>query len=169
MPDEPRLDIAAAADRVQNTYGTKNEIRHLEEYLEPGEVVSEIAGGRFGKGNGLLALTDRRVVFVFHGAVRKELEEFRLAVLTSVASSGGIMWASISLTVAGRTAKIDSVDKTDAKRMVDAIRLALSSGAPIPAMVDIPAQIQKLADLRDAGVLTSEEFEAKKADLLARM
>jgi hypothetical protein len=169
MTDEPRLDIAAAADRVRNTYGTKNEVKHLEEYLEPGEVVGEIAGGRFGQSNGLLALTDRRVVFVFHGVVRTGFEEFRLPVLTAVASRGGVMWASISLTVAGSTARIESVDKTDAKRMVDAIRLALSAGAPTPAMVDIPAQIMKLADLRDAGVLTSEEFEAKKTDLLARM
>lgn len=34
---------------------------------------------------------------------------------------------------------------------------------------DIPEQIAKLASLRDSGVLTSEEFDAKKAELLARM
>lgn len=34
---------------------------------------------------------------------------------------------------------------------------------------DIPDQIRKLGELRDAGVLTAEEFEAKKAELLARM
>lgn len=39
-------------------------------------------------------------------------------------------------------------------------------GAPAPDLTD---QIRKLADLRDAGVLTEEEFAAKKADLLARM
>ena len=34
---------------------------------------------------------------------------------------------------------------------------------------DIPTQIAKLAELHQAGVLTTEEFEAKKAELLARM
>lgn len=34
---------------------------------------------------------------------------------------------------------------------------------------DIPAQIKQLAELRDAGVLTDEEFEKKKAELLARL
>lgn len=34
---------------------------------------------------------------------------------------------------------------------------------------DIPGKIRKLADLRDAGAITDEEFEAKKADLLGRM
>lgn len=33
---------------------------------------------------------------------------------------------------------------------------------------DVAANLRKLADLRDAGVLTDEEFEAKKAELLAR-
>lgn len=34
---------------------------------------------------------------------------------------------------------------------------------------DIPNQIKKLGELRDAGILTEEEFSAKKADLLGRM
>ena len=34
---------------------------------------------------------------------------------------------------------------------------------------DIPAQLQKLASLKDAGILTEEEFAAKKAELLAKM
>jgi uncharacterized membrane protein YeaQ/YmgE (transglycosylase-associated protein family) len=33
---------------------------------------------------------------------------------------------------------------------------------------DVAANLRKLADLRDAGVLTDEEFETKRAQLLAR-
>jgi uncharacterized membrane protein YeaQ/YmgE (transglycosylase-associated protein family) len=33
---------------------------------------------------------------------------------------------------------------------------------------DVSANLRKLSDLRDAGLLTDEEFEAKKAQLLAR-
>ena len=43
-----------------------------------------------------------------------------------------------------------------------------SAQAPTPTS-DIPTQIAKLAELHQAGVLTTEEFEAKKAELLARM
>ena len=38
-----------------------------------------------------------------------------------------------------------------------------------PAAPDVADQIAKLASLRDQGVLTSEEFEAKKTELLDRM
>jgi hypothetical protein len=43
--------------------------------------------------------------------------------------------------------------------------------APVagPAGPSIPEQIRELAELRDQGILTSEEFDAKKADLLARL
>jgi hypothetical protein len=34
---------------------------------------------------------------------------------------------------------------------------------------DIPEQIRRLAELRDAGLITQEEFETKKAELLRRM
>jgi hypothetical protein len=34
---------------------------------------------------------------------------------------------------------------------------------------DVPDQIRKLAELRDAGAISSEEFETKKRDLLDRM
>jgi uncharacterized RDD family membrane protein YckC len=37
------------------------------------------------------------------------------------------------------------------------------------ASEDIPDQIQKLATLRDSGIITEEEFQAKKTELLSRM
>lgn len=38
-----------------------------------------------------------------------------------------------------------------------------------PAAPSVPAQIAELAELRDRGVISVAEFEAKKADLLSRM
>jgi uncharacterized membrane protein YdbT with pleckstrin-like domain len=45
------------------------------------------------------------------------------------------------------------------------------TAAPAPAAraASVPEQLQQLADLRDRGVLTPAEFEAKKAQLLERM
>jgi uncharacterized membrane protein YdbT with pleckstrin-like domain len=43
---------------------------------------------------------------------------------------------------------------------------APAAGAHVPSL---PEQLQQLADLRDRGVLTAAEFEAKKAQLLERM
>ena len=42
-------------------------------------------------------------------------------------------------------------------------------GATVRVKSDIPAQIRELVKLRDEGILSQEEFDAKKADLLSRM
>lgn len=47
----------------------------------------------------------------------------------------------------------------------------VSEAAPITAapQIDVTEQLHKLASLRDAGILSDEEFSAKKAELLARL
>lgn len=39
----------------------------------------------------------------------------------------------------------------------------------VPKTLDIPDQIRKLAELKEDGILTEEEFQNKKAELLSRM
>jgi hypothetical protein len=46
---------------------------------------------------------------------------------------------------------------------------ATPAGPPPMTSADAAAAIASLADLRDRGAITAEEYEAKKADLLARM
>jgi uncharacterized membrane protein YdbT with pleckstrin-like domain len=46
------------------------------------------------------------------------------------------------------------------------VQAPAASPAPAPS---VPEQLQQLADLRDRGVITPAEFEAKKAQLLERM
>ncbi len=56
----------------------------------------------------------------------------------------------------------------EARALVEVLRReALKpSSASQPDVLD---QLRKLAELRDAGVISNDEFEAKKADLLSRM
>ncbi|MEY8001617.1 SHOCT domain-containing protein [Clostridium sp. Mt-5] len=44
-----------------------------------------------------------------------------------------------------------------------------SNNSPTNNIVDIPEQIKKLADLKTQGILTEEEFNKKKSELLAKM
>ena len=41
--------------------------------------------------------------------------------------------------------------------------------AAAPATTDLVAQLKQLAELRDAGILTEDEFAAKKTEILSRM
>jgi hypothetical protein len=46
---------------------------------------------------------------------------------------------------------------------------ASSARRPSPPSPDIPDQIRKLAKLKDDGIISSEEFEAKKTELLGKL
>ena len=52
---------------------------------------------------------------------------------------------------------------------VRAVRSQRAQGVASSPMADIPDQIAKLAALRDAGVITNDEFESKKEQLLDRL
>ncbi|WP_234024163.1 MULTISPECIES: SHOCT domain-containing protein [Microbacterium] len=61
----------------------------------------------------------------------------------------------------------DQAEKASAPVVIQAA--APATPAPAAAAPDLTAQLQQLAALRDAGVLTEEEFAAKKAHILARI
>lgn len=104
--------------------------------------------------------------------------------MTSVTTSrDGMLNSKVSVITAGNTVDF-RVSHAEAKIVKDTLtRLMLGThptqgSAPAPAAPpvetaapapDLAAQLQQLASLRDAGVLTEEEFTAKKAELLARL
>lgn len=55
------------------------------------------------------------------------------------------------------------------RRQQTAAAVPVAAAAPAAAGVDVTQQLQQLASLRDAGILTEEEFAAKKSELLARI
>ena len=59
----------------------------------------------------------------------------------------------------------------DLVKEVNRARRSSTSSPPQsrPSSEDPAESLRKLAELRDAGVVTSEEFEAKKAELLGRL
>ena len=61
--------------------------------------------------------------------------------------------------------------KTEVEHRMAVYRQASLGGptAAAPAPPDIADQIRKLAEPRDVGILTEDEFTAKKADLPSRM
>lgn len=60
-----------------------------------------------------------------------------------------------------------------AKFTVSQLTVATNVSAPVAAnrvtSTDALEQIRKLGELRDAGLVTDEEFESKKAELLRRV
>jgi hypothetical protein len=92
----------------------------------------------------------------------------------------GAWYHDVTVFASGNTI-VFSVDAADAEKLRSLIMdqvLGGSAHAAAPAAPTAPAapsgdalieQIKKLGELRDAGILTPEEFESKKAELLGRL
>jgi hypothetical protein len=175
---ESRADIEAAKQKMRHKYGSRREIKKLIEYLWDGERVDLMAKGTYARGTGLVVLTDRRLLFLLDGVFAKSTEDFPLEKISSVQWSSRFLDGTLIVFASGNKAEIKNMYKDDGKRIADALRDRLSGGTahhPAPEATAAPhqpdpyEQLAKLGQLRAAGVLTPEEFEAKKGELLSRL
>lgn len=184
--DEIREDIAAAMSKMSYKLGSKREIKRLPEHLWEGELVNLLTAGMYGAGTGVLALTDRRLLFLKDGIMAKTSEDFPLEKISSIQWSSGMLLGTITVFASGNKAEITQVQKQDGKAITDAVRAHIGGlkppSAPPPmgtppaldttpepavaAIGDPYERLKKLAELRDAGILTPDEFDAKKKQIL---
>lgn len=170
-----RPDIAEAASRMGRKMGGKRELKKLPEHLSDTEKVRFIAQGTYEGNQGIVVLTDQRLLFVFHGLMSQSVEDFPLDRISSVASKAGVLSGDLTVHASGNIAVIANILKADLKFLVDALRQRLAEGATggavpaAPAQPDVMDQLRRLGELRDAGILTPEEFESKKTELLGRL
>lgn len=176
MTDE-RPDIAAAMSKMEIKVGGKREIKRLPEHLWEGEQVERMTTGAYGAGTGLLVATDRRLLFVKDGIMAKTSEDFPYEKISSVQWHSGMLMGTVTVFVSGNKAEIKNVSKGDGKAIVDLVRNRTSTGGAVAApaagapasTTDPMVQLKQLGELRDAGILSDEEFAAKKAEILARL
>lgn len=179
-----RTDIEQAKSRMATKFGGKRELRKLQDHVWPDEVVDRMATGAYGGGQGLLVMTDRRLIFIKEGMMSSTLEDFPFDKITSIQWSSGMLVGKITIFLSGNKGEISNVMKSDGKAIADVVRARISNlGSPPttnqaasiqPSPATPPAQsplelMQQLDQMRSAGYLTDEEYAAKKADILARM
>ncbi len=171
--------LGAAGERLGKAgrlFGRK-ELRHLGNLLHYSEHVHELGQGQYQGKQGLVVLTDERVFFLEKSLGGETLEQFDLDVITSMTVSKKMTGETLQIFTAGHTADIKSMGHGQADALDRAFRTvrqshhqtAAAQVPPTPAATDPIMQIERLAALRDRGLLSNEEFEAKKAELIARM
>lgn len=77
--------------------GSGREVKKLVEHLWEGETVHRMVGGTYGPGNGLLVLTDRRVLFIIDGRTVQLTEDFPIDRISSVQWSAGMLMGSVTI------------------------------------------------------------------------
>jgi hypothetical protein len=156
---------------ISNYLGRK-EINELPQILAESETIDNIAQGTYNNGQGILVSTNRRLVFVDKGLLYGlKVEDFPLDKITTIQYETGLLHGEIKIHTSGNIAKIDNVEKATARAFAEFVRNKLSQPKETTAPIvnnqpDVYDQLEKLAKLKEQGILTQEEFDTQKKKLL---
>ncbi|CAK1248324.1 hypothetical protein R82291_FJPPFKPJ_01547 [Fructobacillus cardui] len=115
VPDEQSqtddIQDQLEAAGVSNLFGTKKEINHLHEYLEPQEkIVYAVSGGREGRSY-LIVITNNRLMFINKNMfVGGDYEEIGFDYINAVSYSSKLVLSTIMITKGANTISIENVD-----------------------------------------------------------
>ncbi len=171
------MSFARSTPDFQSGGRYKKQLAQVEEMLGEGEqplgLINGQAKNSVGKDTiGIAVTTNKRLIYVGHLVLQTAVEQFPLDKVDSVQESGGAVLAGFVASVPGSTFVLTRANKVATKTFVEVLRNAIAeyqavstaSGSQLPeGPLD---QLKKLAELHDAGVLSDDEFESKKAKLL---
>lgn len=166
-----------------STVLARNEIKELPSILWEREDIKGAIQGFYNSRIGLLVATDRRLVFVDKGFVSLKVEDFPYDKISSIQYQTGWLFGEITIFTSGNRADIKQLAKDQTRNFAETVRNRISGGAgpqepkpqvPVassdaPTDDDLVSKLERLARLRDQGILTPEEFSEQKALVLSAM
>lgn len=160
-------------DNISTFFGRK-EINELPQILAANEIIDNIIQGTYNNGQGILVSTNRRLVFIDKGLLYGlKVEDFPLDKITSIQYETGLLLGSVKIHTSGNIATIDNVEKSSSRKFAEFVRDKLSqskeNNSTINTQPNIIEQIEKLANLKDKGILSEDEFNEHKRKLLEKL
>jgi len=150
------------------------------QHVSPGEQILAVLHGRYAPKNtgykAVMLATNQKVIFYTKMLLNEKFEVLPYAKISSIElQTSMIGFAKATLYTFNNDISMKNI--RDGEKFVQVVRegiekkeiSAAPAAAATPAAPDIPDQIRKLAELKEAGILTEEEFAAKKQMLLAKM
>ena len=122
--------------------------------------------------NGVFVATESRIVFFAKKLMGYDLEGFPFENISSIEQKKGLMGHTMTFYASGNKASMKWINKGDVPNFLNYVQSSI--GKPKvennnTGNSDIPSQIQKLSELKNQGILTEEEFNTKKTELLSKM
>jgi len=177
----PATERSAEYKRMAKEIGddqffTKKELDHLPDILLDGECVLAFTSGMMDGNTWLIALTDKRVIFLDKGMIYglKQVV-IDLDKINAVSGETGLLLGSISIQDGATTHTIKNVPKKAVVNFTNKVRDAIETrkrgqvvhlaNQQSSVDIDVISQLERLAALKEKGVLTQEEFDQHKAKL----
>jgi hypothetical protein len=187
-----RPDLVAAGHATAGVFGMAAGMPKLAQVVRPDEQVLQATHASVDGDSRLVAITSTRVIIVDAEVFSSSVEEFPLTAV--VVTTAETEWLGNELEIRLRSGyEVELENLPDLAGFAAALRDAVHRATtprpvtpapappPVPqaapqpqpappvAQPDVLGQVAKLGELHAAGVLTDEEFQAKKAQLLDRL
>ncbi|WP_342754777.1 PH domain-containing protein [Pantoea sp. MBD-2R] len=156
-----------------NGFGTKKEFFHLPKILNASEQPLAIASGAMDGNTWLITLTNQRIIFLDKGMLFGVKQvDVNLRNVVSVGGKTGVLLGEIFISTSGQNYTIKNVQKGTVvpfTNLINATRNAMDEKPRAPessAPTDIVSQLERLATLKEKGILSDEEFQQQKQRIL---
>lgn len=172
-------DLKAEYNRIAKEIGddqffTKKELNHLPQILADGEQVLAFSSGLMNNNTWLITLTDRRIIFLDKGLIYGlKQTTIDLDKINALSGETGLFFGKIRIQDGATERHISMVWKKTVIKFTNKTRDAMEARkrmlqAPISVKTDdVVSKLEKLAVLREKGILSQQEFEQQKAKLIA--
>lgn len=170
--DKVKQELIAA--KVFDLTFVKKEIKALPEVLDDTEIIKYACSGVLDGHTWLVVCTNKRVIFLNKNMVfGMDQKEIPLSVINAVSYSKQLVSGTVSITNGANVTGIEKINAIAAPIMAKTIREQMTaiksptqSQAVVQSTPDVPDEIRKYKQLLDDDIITQEEFDAKKKELL---
>lgn len=178
-----REDLQKVIDEF-NSKLSKKDILKIDEVVEKTEtilfaaatncVIKSVNINKTENYPGIAVLTDKRFIFTYKVLLNWTLETINVSEIQAINCSGnGLTGGHVQIHTLVKTYDILVSYKKDIAQKIEKAFETAKNNAAAPSTPtgsdDAFAQIEKLSALRDKGILSDEEFQAKKQELLAKI
>lgn len=157
---------------VENLWGTKKEVKALPDIIDisGGEKILYAANAFVATNSVLAVCTNKRVIFLDHGMIYgSKTTDIPLDVINGVSYSKGLMLGSIAVTNGATTVQIENMQPYSAEKLAETLKKAAAKfkqQSLKPETNSDLSQLKELKQLLNDGIITEEEFTAKKKQIL---
>lgn len=167
---------------IKDLFGTKREVKQLPGIINDDEVIVYGCSGMDDGNTVLCILTNKRILMLDKGLLYGiKSTEIPLDMVNGVSYSKGLVLGKISITNGATITKLENVNKNDAPIMANAIKeqaeqyklLLKKDNQSAPSTHNdnletdqLVIELRKLKPLVDEGIITEDEFQEKKKQLL---
>lgn len=171
-------------DGVSSLFGSR-EIKELPNILWEDEIIERIVQGTYRNGAGVLVATNKRLMFINKGLIYGlQVEDFQYSNISSIEYSTGMILGKIRFYASGNRAEIENVEKKACRDFADYVRARTSpisekatensvekvapefASKEESSKPNVADEIREFKKLMDEGIITEEDFNEKKKQLL---